>query len=56
MEHVLSFLEDFDHMYLATFAGHLFMASENKEMQLKQKNITYFQNSATLEKYKMFWN
>ena len=55
MEHVLSFLEDFD-IYLATFAGQLFMASENKEMQLKQKNITYFQNSATVEKYKMFWN
>ena len=44
MEHVLRFLKDPDHMYWAHFVGHLFVASENKEMQLKQRNISHFQN------------
>ena len=36
MEHVERFLKDVDHMYWASFVGHLFVASENKDIQLKQ--------------------
>lgn len=39
MEHVLRFLKDLDQMYSARFVGHLFLASENKEIQSKQNSF-----------------